>query len=99
MVKLTQHMPLTDPTKYFHHQQQITSTLQQQSQWQLTQGDSQSHQAKDQNDGENWLGEHELIEIGEADRILRETPSLFNPVEQLNSLTMVAPAALPAPTR
>ncbi|CAF4486094.1 unnamed protein product, partial [Didymodactylos carnosus] len=93
-------MPLTDPTQYFHYQQQKTPTSQQQSpQWQATQQDSRSHQAKVQNDDENWVDEDEAIDINEDDRVFRETPSLSDPIQRLNSLTVVVPAALPAPTQ
>ncbi|CAF1533029.1 unnamed protein product [Didymodactylos carnosus] len=77
-------MPLTDPTQYFHYQQQKTPTSQQQSlQWQATQQDN----------------EDEAIDINEDDRVFRETPSLSDPIQRLNSLTVVVPAALPAPTQ
>ncbi|CAF0945817.1 unnamed protein product [Didymodactylos carnosus] len=79
MVKLAQHMPLTDPTQYFHHQQQKTPTSQQQSpQWQATQQDSRSHQAKHQND-ENCVDEDEAIDINEDDKVFREIPSPSDP--------------------
>ncbi|CAF1481224.1 unnamed protein product [Didymodactylos carnosus] len=100
VVKLAQHMPLTDPTQYFPHQQQKTPTSQQQPpQRQATQQVSRFHQAKDQNDDENWVDEEEAIDINEDDRVFHETPSLSDPIQRLNSLTVVAPAALPAPTQ
>ncbi|CAF1431901.1 unnamed protein product [Didymodactylos carnosus] len=56
-----------------------TPTSQQQSpQWQATQQDSRSHQAKDQND-ENCVDEDEAIDINEDDKVFREIPSPSDP--------------------